>query len=142
MGGARIALSFLAVLLGLVLTAILMSVWSLFTDTVCGLDSDVVCGLSWLWLGVVVGVLAGTALTGRLFKLGWEWWLLVVAGVLLFPALNVLPGVLMWGIMALWPALAGGLTWSGLGGRPRWRPWIVVAVALLASATTLVSLLL
>ncbi|MFV0452479.1 MAG: hypothetical protein ACK5LS_09615 [Propioniciclava sp.] len=140
-GAARIAFSHLAVLLGLVAAGIFLALWGLFTDTVCGQASDVVCGLGWLWSGGLVGVLGGTAITAAVFKLGWEWWAGIAAVMLALPALSVLPDPVPIGVCVLAPATAGALTWSGTRERPRWRPWLMIGLIVLATAASAVSVL-
>lgn len=141
-GAARIAFSYLAVVLGLIIMGILLAIWSIPTDAICTDDSDVLCGLSWLWLGALLGLVAGTGVTARVFRLGWEWWVAVVVGVLAVPAVSALPGPVLWLFVALWPAAAGALTWSGSQARPRWRPWLIVGLAVLAGGVSLASLFL
>ncbi|WP_232548026.1 hypothetical protein [Propioniciclava soli] len=139
-GGSRIAFSYLAIVGALLVTGLVWSVWSLFTDRVCGPDSDVVCGLGWWWLGWFVGFGLGTALTAWIVRLGWEWWLAGFAVLLALPAVMALPVpvVIVW-LLAL-PAIAAALTWSG-PDRPRWRPWLVVGLAVAAVAASAVSVL-
>lgn len=135
-GAARIAFSYLATLLGLVVMGLVLAVWYPLTDTVCGVDSNVVCGLGWMWGGAFLGITSGVAITARVFGMGWEWWLAVVAGVLALPAVTLLSGVVVGAVVVLWPGVAGALTWSGTAERPRWRPWLIIglAVALLGAS--------
>ncbi|MDN5571217.1 MAG: hypothetical protein L0G22_08195 [Propionibacteriaceae bacterium] len=138
-GGSRIAYSYLAVVLGLLVTGVVWTVWSLFTDRVCGPDSDVSCALGWWWLGGYVGYAAGTALTAWVFRLGAEWWLAGFAALLALPAVTMLPPALVAAWCVLIPGIAGAVTWVG-EDRPRWRPWLVaglVALALAASAASI-----
>lgn len=120
---------------------VVLALWSPLTDTVCGADSDVVCGLGWLWSGALLGITAGLAVTARVFRLGWEWWVAGIAGVLALPAVTVLPGLVVGLVVPLWPALAGALTWSGQQERPRWRPWVVIGLAVAMAGLSLVSVL-
>lgn len=137
-GGSRIAYSYLGVVLALVVAGVVSTIWGLFTDRVCGPDMDIACGLGWWWLGGLVGYALGTALTAWAFRLGWEWWVVVLAGILALPAVTALPSpaVLVWAVAI--PALAGAATWSG-DHRPRWRPLLTVGLLVLALAASAVS---
>ncbi len=139
-GGSRLAFSYLAVVLGLVVAGLVAAVWTPFADSVCGRGDDLSCGLGWIYAGVLLGVLAGTALTAFVFRLGWEWWLVLVALVLLLALASTAPTWLLAVFGILIPALAGAATWSGRD-RPQWRPWAIAAAASVALAVLLVQVL-
>lgn len=140
-GGARIAFSHLAVVLGLVVAGLVLAMWLPVGDVVCGGEQEgAVCGLGWFYGGVLLGVGSGTALTGFAFRLGWEWWLAIMGILLAVPLASPGPGWVLATLCLLAPAAAGAATWSG-PARPAWRPWAIGGVVAAVTAATLVAVL-
>ncbi len=138
-GGARVAWSYLAGILAAVLLGLVISIVYYVEASVCAVD-DFTCTIAVFTGSAVAGGVLFTALGAALFRLGWEWWLVVAAAIFAMPtALDAL-GAGGWAVVALAPALAALATLHG-PSRPRWRPWVVAvtcaAVIVAAVLTTL-----
>lgn len=136
-GGSRIAFSYLATVVGLLLGGLVWAAWVALTDVACDPAGHDFCGLGWLVVGGFVGPALGVAVAAWAFRLGWEWWLVLVAGAVtlaLAPGLpGALPAVALGLAAALLPALAGAATWGGPTHAP-WRPWVIGGAGALALA--------
>lgn len=141
-GGARIAWSYLATVVGLMVGGIFWAIWSPLGGAVCADPDDLACNLGWQISGAVVGPVLGLALGAFLFRLGWEWWA-VLAGLLLGMPLwfDAVPDAVRVLVLVLAPALAAAATWTG-PRRPAWRPLVVggvtAAVVLLSVGSLLI----
>ena len=63
-GGARIAWSYLATLVAVLVAGLFWAMWSPFGATVCGDGEDVLCILGWGSAGAILGAVAGHAAAG------------------------------------------------------------------------------
>lgn len=128
-GGSRIAWSYLATVVGLLVGGIFWAMWSPLAQVVCADPEDLACNLGWGIFGAAIGPLLGLALGAYLFRLGWEWWAVLAAVLLGVPLwFDATPDALRPVIGLLAPALAAAATWTG-PRRPRWRPWVIGGVA-------------
>lgn len=116
-GGARVAWAQLAGLLALVVTGLGFAVSDVIQAARCDSD-DVTCTLGTYLVGALVSAVVGLALGARLFRLGWEWALVVGTVVSAMPLLLDLAGNWAWLAAGLAPTLGALLT---LGGRRRGR---------------------
>nr|NLI51278.1 hypothetical protein [Propionibacterium sp.] len=119
-GGARVAWAQLAGLLALVVAGLGFAVSDVVQAARCDSD-DVTCTLGTYLVGTLVSAVAGLAIVARVFRLGWEWALVVASVVLALPLLLDLAGNWAWLAAALAPTLGALLTLDGRQ-RPRWRP--------------------
>lgn len=141
-GGARIAWSYLATLVAVLVAGLFWAMWSPFGATVCGDGEDVLCILGWGSAGAILGAVAGLGLAAFVFRLGWEWWAVLAALLLGSPLwFDTVPDWLRVVVAVLAPALAAAATWSG-PRRPAWRPWVVAAPAVAVVVLGLLSILL
>lgn len=130
-GGARIAWSYLATVVGLLVAGLLWTAWTPFGGAVCSDAEDIVCLLGWNSAGALVGAVVGLSLGGFVFRLGWEWWAVLAGLVLGMPLwFDTVPEWASILVLILAPALAAAATWTG-PRRPAWRPWAIGATAVL-----------
>lgn len=128
-GGNRIAWSYLAAVVGLVIGGLFWAVWTQAGGIACP-PADDLCAVGWTVSGGLLGLTLGLGAAAFFFRLGWEWWLVIAALLLGSPLwANALPPWTLAVIGVLLPALAAVATWTG-PRRPVWRPWVIGAVAL------------
>ena len=142
-GGARIAWSYLATLVAVLVAGLFWAMWSPFGATVCGDGEDVLCILGWGSAGAILGAVAGLGLAAFVFRLGWEWWAVMAAFIVSLPLWSTaLPLEMLW-TPFLGAPLAAALTTLGGPRRPAWRPWVIGGLfAALVVATALVTFVL
>lgn len=140
-GGSRIAFGYLGSLLGLVLVGLVLVTLSPLAPVVCGDVDDIYCVVGWSTAAALIGLVLGAALVAWVLRLGWEWWAVVAAVVVLAPlVVDSVPSVVAAILGVLTPGLAGAATWSG-PRRPAWRPWAIGVGAVGALAVGVASIL-
>ena len=140
MGGSRIAVSYLATVLGWLLGGLAWAAWAAFGGTACAASGDELCQLGWLMAGGLLCVPLGWATTTWVFRLGWEWWAVSTAAALGVAVLVAAPLDVLVPAALLIPALAGAATWTG-PVRTRRRPWLIGAASLAIAAACVASVL-
>lgn len=136
MGGARVAWAYVTALVSAVVSGLIVLIATYGSESVCARD-DIPCSVAIL---SSVVILAGTATLGifaRVFRLGWEWWLICAAALVATPLL-ISVEVAQY-VVPCAPALAALATWQGVR-RPRWRPWVIGGVAGLAMLVAVLSI--
>lgn len=134
-GGARVAWSYVAALLAIVITGLGFAIADSVQSTACA-DDDPMCALGTYMVGGLVGGVVAVAIVAWLFRLGWEWGLICATVVLMMPTLLDLAGLLAWPALALGPGVAALATFAG-PGRRRWRPAVVAGVCAVVIAWSL-----
>ncbi len=141
-GGARIAWSYLATVVALLVGGLFWAIWSPLGGLACADPEDLACNLGWGFTGAIIGPTLGLALGAFVFRLGWEWWA-ILAGLLLgMPVwFDMVPDAVRIVVLVLGPALAAAATWTG-PRRPAWRPWVIggAAAALVVTGLLLIVL--
>lgn len=140
-GGARVAWSYLAAVLGAVLAGLFWVAWTPFSGLVCSGPDDVLCVLGWEAAGGILGGVGGLAVAAFVLRLGWEWWLIGAAVLLGAPLwFDTVPVWARVVVLVLTPALAAVATWSG-PRRPAWRPWAIGGLGVVLIALGVLSIL-
>lgn len=125
LGGARVAWSYLGVVIGLIIAAVAsVALIPVGNATLCVEDAGDVCEL-----GIVAAVSLltpplGFAVGAVWLRLGWEWFAILTALVLALPLWGEAVVVGAAATALLGPALAALATFTG-ARRSAWRPWAI-----------------
>ncbi|WP_040160877.1 hypothetical protein [Nigerium massiliense] len=138
-GGSRIGFSYLGAVVTVVVAGLVFAVLNSVFDPL-GDGAGDPNALAWTIVGVMAGAVAGSALSGWVLRLGWEWALVMDAVVLSAPLWTAwLPGAWLWAPLVVLPLVAALATLSGPRRRP-WRPWVIgLACAAVIAAAVVVT---
>ena len=140
-GGSRIAFSYLGTVIALMIALLLAAVTNPAGSLVCAADA-VECQLGWVLASSAGGFLVALGVPAWALRLGWEWWAVFAGALVSLPLwVDAAPPWVSVPLALALPALAG-LATGPAAVRPRWRPWVIGAIAVILALAGVLSVVL